>query len=128
MEEADLLCNRIGIIDKGKIIALGTPTELKSSLNGDIVRLKTKVNDPDLTQLRNLNFVHNVEFISPYLVLKVDDAKRNIPKILKHIDAEYLEFSSPTLNDVFMKLTGRGIKEQAAEGGFMERYIQYDRF
>jgi len=127
MEEADLLCNRIGIIDRGKIIALGSPSELKSKLNGDTVRLKTKVDNADITSLRNLDFVHHIEFVDRYLILSVDDAKRNIPEILKHIEVESVEASSPTLNDVFLKLTGKSIKEQQAEGGFMERYVQYDR-
>ena len=127
MEEADLLCNRIGIIDKGKIIALGTPMELKSKINGDTVRLKPKVNNADITQLRNLNFVRKIELSDGHVILSVDDAKRNIPEILKHIEVEYVEYTTPTLNDVFLKLTGRTIKEQQAEGGFMERYVQYDR-
>lgn len=126
MEEADLLCNRIGIIDKGKIIALGTPSELKSKLHGDIVRLKTKDDKTDITPLKNLHFIHKIESVDGHIILNVDDAKRNIPEILKIIDTEYVEYSSPTLNDVFLKLTGRTIKEQA-EGGFMERYVQYDR-
>ena len=127
MEEADLLCNRIGIIDKGKIIALGTPMELKSKIKGDTVRLKPKVNNSDITQLRNLNFVRKIEFGDGHVILSVDDAKRNIPEILKHIEVEFVEYDTPTLNDVFLKLTGRTIKEQQAEGGFMERYVQYDR-
>ena len=126
MEEADLLCNRIGIIDKGKIIVLGTPSELKSKLSEDKVRLKTKVSDADLTPLKNLNFIHKIELVDGYVILNVDDAKRNIPTILKLVDAEYVEYTSPTLNDVFLRLTGRSIKEQS-EGGFMERYVQYDR-
>lgn len=126
MEEADLLCNRIGIIDKGKIIALGTPSELKSKLHGDIVRLKTKDGKTDITPLKNLHFIHKIESVDGHIILNVDDAKRNIPEILKIVDTEYVEYSSPTLNDVFLKLTGRTIKEQA-EGGFMERYVQYDR-
>lgn len=126
MEEADLLCNRIGIIDRGKIIALGTPSELKSKLHGDIVRLKTKDDNTDITPLKNLHFIHEIESVDGYIILNVDDAKRNIPEILKIIDTEYVEYTSPTLNDVFLKLTGRTIKEQA-EGGFMERYVQYDR-
>ena len=126
MEEADLLCNRIGIIDKGKIIALGTPSELKSKLHGDIVRLKTRDDKTDITPLKNLHFVHKIESVDGHIILNVDDAKRNIPEILKLVDTEYVEYTSPTLNDVFLKLTGRTIKEQA-EGGFMERYVQYDR-
>jgi ABC-2 type transport system ATP-binding protein len=127
MEEADLLCNRIGIIDKGKIIALGTPMELKSKINGDTVRLKPKVCNTDITPLRNFNFVRKIEFSDEHVILSVDDAKRNIPEILKHIEVEYVEYTTPTLNDVFLKLTGRTIKEQQAEGGFMERFVQYDR-
>jgi ABC-2 type transport system ATP-binding protein len=126
MEEADLLCNRIGIIDKGKIIALGSPSDLKSKLSGDTVRLKTKVDNVDITPLRNLDFVRKIEFVNGYVILSVDDAKRNIPEILKHIEVDSIEATSPTLNDVFLKLTGKSIKEQA-EGGFMERYVQYDR-
>lgn len=126
MEEADLLCNRIGIIDKGKIIALGSPSDLKSKLSGDTVRLKTKVDNVDITPLRNLDFVRKIEFVNGYVILSVDDAKRNIPEILKHIEVDSVEATSPTLNDVFLKLTGKSIKEQA-EGGFMERYVQYDR-
>lgn len=126
MEEADLLCNRIGIIDKGKIIALGTPSELKSKLHGDIVRLKTKDDNADITPLKNLHFIHKIESVDGHIILNVDDAKRNIPEILKLVNTEYVEYTSPTLNDVFLKLTGRTIKEQA-EGGFMERYVQYDR-
>lgn len=127
MEEADLLCNRIGIIDRGKIIALGSPSDLKSKLSGDTVRLKTKVDNADITPLKNLDFVRKIELVNGHIILTVDDAKRNIPEMLKHIEVESVEYTSPTLNDVFLKLTGKSIKEQQAEGGFMERYVQYDR-
>ncbi|MFZ0184809.1 MAG: ATP-binding cassette domain-containing protein [Nitrosotalea sp.] len=125
MEEADMLCNRIGIIDKGKIIALDTPTNLKSMLGGDIVKLKLK-QDSNTDALKNLECISKMESLDGYLLLSVDDAKRNIPEILKHVEVESVEATSPTLNDVFLKLTGRNIKEQA-EGGFMERYVQYDK-
>jgi len=125
MEEADMLCNRIGIIDKGKIIALDTPARLKSMLGGDIVKLKLK-QDSNTDALKNLECISKIESVDGYLLLSVDDAKRNIPEILKHVEVESVEATSPTLNDVFLKLTGRPIKEQA-EGGFMERYVQYDK-
>ena len=125
MEEADMLCNRIGIMDKGKIIALDTPTNLKLMLGGDIVKLKLKKHDSSMGVIKNLEFVRKIDSHGGYVILSVDDAKKNIPEILKHIEVESVESSSPTLNDVFLKLTGRSIKEQA-EGGFMERYVQYD--
>ena len=111
MEEADMLCNRIGIIDKGKIIALDTPTNLKSMLGGDIVKLKLK-QDSNTDALKNLECISKMESLDGYLLLSVDDAKRNIPEILKHVEVESVEATSPTLNDVFLKLTGRNIKEQ----------------
>ena len=125
MEEADMLCDRIGIIDKGKIIALDTPSGLKSMIGGDIVKIKTKSDISDIENL-NLKFIHKIESVNGFLILDVDNASKNIPEILRHIDVESVESSSPTLNDVFLRLTGKKIKEQA-EGGFMERYAQYDK-
>lgn len=126
MEEADLLCKRIGIIDMGKIIALGTPADLKSTMGTEMVKLRTRDKNPDISALKTLNCVRKIELTDGYVVLSVDDARRNIPEILKHIEAEYVEASRPTLNDVFLKLTGRSIKERP-EGGFMERYVQYNK-
>ncbi len=124
MEEADMLCDRIGVIDKGKIVALDTPANLKAGFGGDIIRIKTKTQDA-ASLARKFDFVHNIEHENGFLVLSVNDARRDLPILLKHIEAEYVDFSSPTLNDAFIKLTGRNIKE-AAEGGFMERYAKYD--
>ena len=122
MEEADVLCDRIGIIDRGRIVALDTPAGLKAGLGGDIIRIKTK---DGIDKVRQFDFVHRVEQSDGFLVLSVKDAKKALPVLLKHVEAESAEFASPTLNDVFIQITGRNIKEQA-EGGFMERYAKYD--
>jgi len=122
MEEADILCDRIGIIDKGRIVALDTPSKLKAGLGGDIIRIKTR---DSIDKVRQFEFVRKVEQSDGFLVLSVDNAKRALPVLLQAIEAESAEFSSPTLNDVFIQITGRNIKEQA-EGGFMERYAKYD--
>jgi ABC-2 type transport system ATP-binding protein len=146
MEEADFLCNRIGIIDKGKIIALDSPSGLKESLGGEIIKIELKnkgVGTKDIVEtiLKPYNFVHKVEFNDKEgnLVIYVDDASSNLPIILKAIDnnssathnnnVKSVDFRSPTLNDVFLKFTGRDIMAQhqdPAEGGFMERYAQYE--
>jgi ABC-2 type transport system ATP-binding protein len=124
MEEADALCDRIGVIDKGRIAALDKPAALKAALGGDIIKIKTKTKDADAIASR-FEFVQKAEFVDGTLLLAVKDAKRSLPILLQNIEAEQAEFSSPTLNDVFIRLTGRNIKEHA-EGGFMERYAQYD--
>jgi len=151
MEEADFLCNRIGIIDKGKIIALDSPSGLKESLGGEIIEIELKnkgVGTKDTVEaiLKPYNFVHKVELNDKEgnLVIYVDDASSNLPVILKAIDnnsigthnnnnnnnnVKSVDFRSPTLNDVFLKFTGRDIMAQQqdhAEGGFMERYAQYE--
>jgi ABC-2 type transport system ATP-binding protein len=125
MEEADHLCNRIGIIDQGKIIALDTPVKLKESVGGDIVRLRAK-SYPDLEELRRLIYIRKIELVDGYVILYVDNARVNLPDILRHVDAEHVEYKSPDLNDVFLKLASKNIKE-SEEGGFMERYAQYGK-
>ena len=127
MEEADMLCDRIAIIDKGRIVALDTPAKLKAGLGGDIVRIKTKkFMQQDIDKIRQFSFVHKLEQSDGFLVLSVDNAKRDLPVLLKNVEAESAEFTSPTLNDVFIQLTGRNTDKEQAEGGFMERYARYD--
>lgn len=127
MEEADMLCDRIAIIDKGRIVALDTPAKLKAGLGGDIIRIKTKkFMQQDIDKIRQFSFVHKLEQSDGFLVLSVDNAKRDLPVLLQNVEAESAEFTSPTLNDVFIQLTGRNIDKEQAEGGFMERYARYD--
>jgi ABC-2 type transport system ATP-binding protein len=157
MEEADTLCDRIGFINKGKIIAIDTPQQLKLMVKnnndfnntdkyiGDIIRLHFKVtkqinsqnNNNILTKnieiLKSFKFVKKVEQIKEsenddlVLILHVDNMNYNLPIILKSIDkVEYIEFSQPTLDDVFYTFTKGRIAEEP-EGGFMERYAQYDK-
>ncbi|MEP0826084.1 MAG: ATP-binding cassette domain-containing protein [Nitrososphaera sp.] len=123
MEEADMLCDRIGIIDRGKIVALDTPNGLKAGLGGDIIRLKTK---DSIDRIKQFEFVQKVEQSDGFLVLSVKDARKALPVLLQSVEAESAEFASPTLNDVFIQLTGRNIDKEQAEGGFMERFAKYD--
>ena len=124
MEEADMLCDRIGIFDRGKIVALDTPAGLKAGLGGDVIKIKTPAKDAE-KMISGFGFVRKVERVDGFMVVSVDNAKRDLPVILHKIEAESAEYSSPTLNDVFIRLTGRQIKE-AAEGGFEERIANYD--
>lgn len=125
MEEADMLCDRIGIIDKGRIVALDTPKDLKAGVGGgDIIRIKTNYSPDKIT---HLDFVRKVEQSQDgFLVVSVNNAKRDLPILLRFVEAETVESASPTLNDVFIQLTGRNIKEEQPEGGFAERYAKYD--
>jgi ABC-2 type transport system ATP-binding protein len=141
MEEAESLCDRIGIIDKGQIIAMDTPSKLIESVGGEKIIIKFK--EPDSSSINNIenrlkrfNFIHKIEN-SPKentMIVYVDNANDNLPEVIKEInkqnavDIQSIDFKIPTLNDVFINYTGRRIVDKdSAEGGFMERYAQYGR-
>ena len=122
MDEADKLCDRIGIIDHGKIIALDTPANFKKSLGGDLVTVKTK--NPELPEFKKMDYIKNIQYKDGLLSLTVNDASSHLQKILgKAGEAENVELHSPTLHDVFIKLTGRQMREDSdeGEGGWMTR-------
>lgn len=142
MEEADSLCSRIGIIDKGQIIALDTPAKLKESIGGELITLKFDILDQLLLNniklvLKKYEFIHKVEdsVNDKNMMIFVDNARGNLPVILSAINSLNgvnvisIDFKIPTLNDVFLNFTGRHIADQhdSAEGGFMERYAQYGK-
>lgn len=117
MEEAEV-CDKIAIIDKGRIIASGTPQELKKIVGGDVIYLKTTDNKKAAGQIRELFGVEASEkdgeiFIS---VLKGEAC---IPDIIREIGERVLSvrMQRPTLNDVFLKLTGKEIREEYASAG-----------
>ncbi|MFI5412519.1 MAG: ATP-binding cassette domain-containing protein [Candidatus Micrarchaeales archaeon] len=122
MDEADQLCDRVAIIDHGKIAALDTPANLKKKLGGDVVRLIVK--KPNIAALKKLKYVKNVKHTDGLLVLTVDDAGKHLQEILKKAgDVENVESRSPTLNDVFLHYTGSEIREEEGEGGYFERMM-----
>lgn len=128
MEEADFLCDRIAILDRGKIIALDTPSQLKEIVSGnDIIKLRLEKKDEDFdTLLKDLSFIHRISTdVDGSIILLVENASRNLPKILKKVNAESVEFSNRNLNDVFIHFTAQETKEQP-EGGFMEKFARYD--
>lgn len=129
MEEADILCDRIGIIERGKIIALDTPSKLKEIVGGgDIIKLRLGDNKQDIdVLLKNLSFIHEIGTdANGSVILTVEDASRNLPIILKKINVESVEFSNHNLNDVFIHFTAQNFREQP-EGGFMEKFAHYDK-
>ena len=115
MEEADKLCDRMAIIDFGKIIVLGTPEDLKKGLGGDIIRLKAK--NLNVESLKDLSYIKNITASNEEVSLTVEDANIHIQEILSivgKIDSD--EIRSATLDDVFIHYTGREIREEAQEG------------
>ena len=124
MEEADRLCDRIAIIDYGKIVVLDSPENLKKVLGGDIIRLKVK--DPKLETLEKLEYVKKIDQLDDKISITVVEANRHLQEILACVgQVESVEVRSPTLDDVFLHYTGREFREAAPEGGFWERAANY---
>jgi ABC-2 type transport system ATP-binding protein len=120
MEEADRLCDRIAIVDHGKVVVLDTPENLKRELGGDIVKLEIK--EPNLKAVEALPYVKKVEVKGSSVFLTVTDAGAHLQEILSLVGkVSTASLHPPSLDDVFMHYTGREYKEEGEEGGFWER-------
>src|SRR5262249_15573068 len=112
MDEAQRLCDRVAIVDKGKVIALGTPRELIHSLGGtDVVEIKCD-GPIDEASLSGLAGVHSVKSHTEGLSLTVEHLHKTLPLLLSHVQQSQrtltaLSTHHATLEDVFVNLTGR---------------------
>jgi ABC-2 type transport system ATP-binding protein len=121
MEEADYLCNRIAIIDYGKIVALDTPKNLKDLIGADTITLDVQLGEENLLkQLKPYAWIKSVDTSNGTIELLVDHAQSRIPEIMSeacnnNVVIKTVAIHEPTLEDVFLKFTGR--KMRSAEGG-----------
>ena len=129
MEEADRLCDRIAIIDRGRIIALDTPEALKAGLGGDRVILEVPAGAREA--LSALPFVEHLETSGSEIHLSVRDASRHLPAILAAAPGvARVEVRTPTLSDVFLRFTGRAMRAESTEeagSGFLGAYSATQR-
>lgn len=120
MEEADYLCDRLAIIDHGKIVALDTPAKLKDALGGDVVSLELNGNTVHLLNLlRNFKWINKMKEHDGILSLTMERGDRRIPQLIEtakrmRINISSVNLRKPSLDDVFLHFTGRTIREQEA--------------
>jgi ABC-2 type transport system ATP-binding protein len=120
MEEADKLCDRIAIIDYGKIIALDEPKQLKGDLEGDIITVKTEMVEELSRKLKETNLVKDMKKQKGELKLIVKDGDKIVPRVMEiaassGIHVESISIHEPTLEDVFLHYTGREIRGEGSE-------------
>jgi ABC-2 type transport system ATP-binding protein len=120
MEEADALCDRVAIMDKGLIVAQGSPSELKAAVQGDIVSLTVNhvPNAPSIAQelLKGHELVREISSDGPSLRLVVTHGGEALPVILRLLEGTgvgiaNVALSRPSLDDVFLRATGHSLKE-----------------
>jgi ABC-2 type transport system ATP-binding protein len=121
LDEADALCDRVSIIDYGKIVAEGTPEELKRAVAGDVVTLSVGGDRQQaaLDLLKAQDFVREATSEDGLVRLYVDRGEVAMPAILRLLDSSgmqlrTMELHRPSLDDVFLRKTGRSLRETAA--------------
>jgi ABC-2 type transport system ATP-binding protein len=123
LEEADHLCDRIAIIDHGKIVALDTPANLKAGLGGDIIEIHVQggASEALVGALKAIPSVREVKAVDGGYRLKVIDGEETAPQVLEIVRGQSMKVSrlsitSPTLDEVYLDLTGRTLREEDASG------------
>lgn len=118
MEEAEILCDRIIILDKGKIIAEGTKEELKemTKIEEKITLEIDSLNEEIINEIREFKNVDDVTYDRNNLVVIYKKGKNNINELMDYLKNKKVNYNKifverPTLNDVFLELTGKDLRD-----------------
>ncbi len=123
MEEADYLCDRVAIIDHGRIIAMDSPSNLKNMLGGDVVFIEVEGEIyPFLEKIKELKWIKSLRVQDGLLRMSMELGERKIPPLIHLAEKNGLKVNSvnlhkPSLEDVFLFFTGRKIREGDGEQG-----------
>ena len=124
LEEADMLCDRLVIVDHGQIVIEGTPRDLKQRVAGDavVITLKDEADSAHrgMTLLEKEPYVREISASGDQLRLYVEDGSAALPKLLRLLDqgsvgVRSMNLSEPTLDDVFLRQTGRSLRDTAID-------------
>ena len=127
MEEADQLCNRIGIIDGGKIQVIDSPQNLKSAMGNEVISLTIENGDTEkafLSELNKIELINKINQDQNKITLFASKGTEVIPKIFQissdlNVKINSLSLTQPTLDDVFISYTGHEIRDD--DGGFNQK-------
>jgi len=130
MEEADMLCDRVAIMDYGQIKILDRPENLKNSLEGDMVTIEVEDKKDIENKMKNFDSVKKVHVTDNSIHITVNDGERFAPKMLDFakkngVVVKSISIRKPSLGDVFLHYTGREIREETAgEKEGMKRFAR----
>ncbi len=127
MEEADKLCDRVGIIDYGKIQAIDTPQAMKNALGNEVVTFRLEGNDVNselLSQLKTISIVKDVSTNENQITIYTTKGPELIPQIFQlttnlKIKINEISLAQPTLDDVFISYTGHELRDD--EGKYNQK-------
>jgi ABC-2 type transport system ATP-binding protein len=120
LEEADLYADRIAIIDHGKIMAIGSPKELKERIGGDIITLETSNNELAQKIISTYQEVIDSRIVDSSLVVKVKNGDEVAPKLLElllknSIKVSKMSITQPTMDEVYMEITGKKMRDEEGD-------------
>ncbi len=133
MEEADYLCGRVAIMDRGRFVALDAPERLKDVLGGDVVSLELERPAPEFeAALAALDWIKTRKVHDGVLSLTMERGERRIPELIQTahdlgVTVSCVNLRKPSLEDVFLHFTGRTIREEEASSGDRARMIMRAR-
>ncbi len=134
MDEADKLCNRVAIIDHGKMVALDSPMKLKASIPGTNALEVSFANIPEGWEetLRNLQDVESVTGQDHVFRIASNNGPRTVVSLVEaaraaHVTVASLSVQSTTLDDVFMHYTGRQLRDSLQEGAIHDFSYTYEK-
>ena len=127
MEEADQLCDRIGIIDSGKIQVIDSPENMKKAMGNEVITIHVEdisASDFFLDKLKELEYVKNIKKDNLKITLFASNGTKVIPRIFElsselKIKIVSISLTQPTLDDVFISYTGHEIRDD--DGGFNKK-------
>ncbi len=118
MEEVEILCDRIMILDKGRILASGTSDELKllANIEEKITVEVNSIGEKELEKIGKLKNIDEVKYDGNNLIVTYKKGNNNILKFMDYLKEEKIEYNKifserPTLNDVFLELTGKELRD-----------------
>jgi ABC-2 type transport system ATP-binding protein len=125
LEEADVLCDQLVIVDHGQVVIEGTPRDLKRRVAGDavVITLRDEEGSPErgMALLGREPYVREISVAGDKLRLYVEDGSTALPQLLRILDHEQIavrsmNLSEPTLDDVFLRQTGRSLRDTGPDG------------
>ena len=116
MDEADFLCDRVGIIDRGKILVIDTNSNLKNSVGKDVITLSCTEMNKLIKRLEKESWVKQIKKFDNFMTVGAQKGEERIPEIIEiaqtlDIKIKSISVRKPTLDDVFLSFTGRSIPE-----------------
>lgn len=114
LEEAEALCERVSIIDHGKLVALDTTEHLRQTSGGSVVELETERQVNRVEELRTLPGVREVQQAGSHLTITVQDVHMAVPHIINLVSQETrlhdITVREPSLDEIFLRLTGTALR------------------